>query len=490
MPDSGARRSRLTARQWVQVLFVAALGLALTGSLARRGLPLGDVLLGALVTVLAAGHVYALLWRENRARQLIAASEEAARQARAGQEQAIQQRRDFMASVGHELGAPLAAIVGFAEALRSGDDRSPSERREVVDTICRSGRRLLNMTSDMLDLSHLEAGRLTVQPADCSPASICAEVETLMRPMAAHRGLRFAIDQSGPIPQRIHTDPARLRQIMVNLASQALRAPQRGEARLTVSLNRAEGASHLLIEAPAGRSAGATARLLGKTTPGRLDSAGLGLIIAQRLATLLGGSVELIATERRPVIRASVATGPLEGVPMIAATAPAAGAAPSGALNVHTPATPVGPQLEARVLVVDETGDDTRLLAFHLRDAGAEVETEESAPDCARRAMVAHQAGRAFDVLIVDNAEEHLAQVRKLRDGGYPGPIIAVSASAEPPDRASCLAAGCQDFVESPVSRAALAEACRRVADLARQRHPGAEPPAAAELPQRATEAA
>lgn len=489
MPDCGARRSQLTARQWVQVLFVAALGLALTGSLARRGLPLGDVLLGALVTVLATGHVYALLWRENRARQLIAASEQAAREARAGQEQAIQQRRDFMASVGHELGAPLAAIVGFAEALRSGDDRSSSERREVVDTICRSGRRLLNMTSDMLDLSRLEAGRLTVQPADCSVASICAEVETLMRPMAAHRGLRFAIDRSGPIPERIHTDPARLRQIMVNLASQALRAPQRGEARLTVSLDPV--ASRLLIEAPAGRSAGATARLLSKASaPGRLDSAGLGLVIAQRLADLLGGSVELIATERRPVIRASVATGSLDGVPMIAATAPATAAAPSGAFNVHTPAIPVGPQLEARVLVVDETGDDTRLLAFHLRDAGAEVETEESAPDCARRAMVAHQAGRAFDILIVDNAEEHLAQVRKLRDGGYPGPIIAVSASAEPLDRASCLAAGCQDFVESPVSRAALAEACRRAAAPARQRHPDAEPPAAAELPQRATEAA
>ena len=456
---------RLSLRQGVQVMFVAALGLALTGSLATRGLPLSDILLGALVTLLASGHVYALLWRENRARRLIAASQEVARLARADSERSAREKHEFMANVGHELGAPLAAIVGFAEVLRAGDDRTPAERHEVIETILRSGRRLLNMTSDMLDLSRLEAGRLTVQrTGDCAPPAIIAEVETLMRPLAAQRGLRFRIARAGPLPVQIHSDPARLRQILVNLSTHALRAAERGEAVVTISAREGDRAS-LVMEAPAGRGVGALERLLGQgdsPASGRFDSVRLGLVIAQRLAVLLGGGLEVApgASGRRAILRASVETGPLEGVEMAAEPEkgrPARDAHPRAAL-------PAPVELDARILLVDEDGDDHRLIASHLRHAGAEVETEPGAREAADRAMAALRAGRPFDLLVVDGQDEHLAQVRRLRRQGYTEPIVALAPSAELASRDACLQAGCNQFVESPVSRAGIIEPCARAA--------------------------
>lgn len=461
-PTGGAgSRYRLSARQGVQVLFVAALGLGLTGSLARRGLPPGDVLLGAFVTLLASGHVYVLLWRENRARRLLAATAETARRAEAACERSAREKREFMANVGHELSAPLAAIVGFAEVLRASDGSAPAERHEIIETILRSGRRLLNITSDMLDLSRLEAGRLTVQRGDCSPAAIMGEVETLMRPLAAQRSLRFRIEQPGPIPVCIHTDPARLRQIMVNLATHALRAPERGLASVTVSLDADQ--SRLLMESPAGRAAGAVLRLLdGAGASGRFDSARLGLVIAQRLATLLGGGLELVgsASGRRPVIRASIDTGPLEGVEM--APPPrqpdTSDAPPATLAGAALPA----PQLDARIMLVDEEGDDQRLIGFHLRHAGAEVEIEDGAAEAASRAVVAMQAGRPFDLIVVDAQEEQLAEVRRLRQQGYQAPVVAIGAAGEACARDVCLQAGCNEFVESPVSPARLIELCAR----------------------------
>jgi two-component system CheB/CheR fusion protein len=451
---------RLSLRQGVQVVFVAALGLGLTGSLAARGLPPSDVLLGALVTVLATGHVYVLLCRENRTRRLMAASAEAVRRARAESERATREKREFMANVGHELGAPLAAIVGFAEVLRTSDDRAPSERHEVVETILRSGRRLLNMTTDMLDLSRLEAGRLTVQRGDCAPVAIIGEVETLMRPLAAQRGLRFRIEQAGPIPMRIHTDPARLRQILVNLATHTLRAAEQGAAVVTISLDQEGG--RLLMEAPAGRGARALERLLGHAespTSGRFDSVRLGLVIAQRLAALLGGGLELAEGSacRRATVRASVETGSLEGVEM----APDQGdggrveapPAPRAALSAVV-------ELDRRILVVDEDGDDRRLIAFNLRHAGAEVEIEPSAAESASRALAALEGGRPFDLLVIDAQEEQLAEVRRLRQAGYEEAIVAVGGAGEACTREACLEAGCSDFVEGPVSRAGLLKVC------------------------------
>src|SRR2546426_5246176 len=141
----------------------------------------------------------------------------------------------FLANMSHEIRTPLTAILGYAELLLDVD-QTTEERTNAVEVIRQNGSHLLSILNDVLDLSKIEAGKMTVERIPCSPIQIVSEVASLMRLRAIEKNLDFKVEFVGPIPETIQTDPTRVRQIFLNVVTNALKFTQEGSVRLVTSL--------------------------------------------------------------------------------------------------------------------------------------------------------------------------------------------------------------------------------------------------------------
>ena len=132
----------------------------------------------------------------------------------------------------HEIRTPLNAVIGFADLLRRGADSDKAERMEWLDTIHSSGKHLLALINDILDLSKVDAGKLTVETVACSPGEIIDEVCAILRSKAEEKGLRLEVAFDGPMPRTIHSDPTRFRQVLMNVAGNAIKFTPTGYVRV------------------------------------------------------------------------------------------------------------------------------------------------------------------------------------------------------------------------------------------------------------------
>jgi PAS domain S-box-containing protein len=155
-------------------------------------------------------------------------------QAKQAAEVASATKSEFLANMSHEIRTPMTAILGFSDILlESGDlDAAPPERIEATETIKRNAQYLLGIINDILDLSKIEAGRMTVERVPCAPRAIVAEALALARVRADAKGLRCASECIGTVPETIQTDPTRLRQILINLLGNAIKFTEIGGVRL------------------------------------------------------------------------------------------------------------------------------------------------------------------------------------------------------------------------------------------------------------------
>jgi signal transduction histidine kinase/DNA-binding response OmpR family regulator len=384
--------------------------------------------------------------------------------------EATRAKSAFLANMSHEIRTPMTAILGYAELL-SDPEASAHDREAYVETIRLNGEHLLRLVNDILDLSRIEAGRMPVERVDCSPAQLVAEVVSSMRVRADSKKLRLELDYAGPIPERIQADPTRLRQILMNLVGNAIKFTEQGGVHVSVGLvPGADGTSATLRFAVADTGIGITReqqeRLFvpfGQADPSttrRFGGSGLGLAISKRLANMLGGD---IAVESVPGVGStftlSLALGSLEGVRLVRPIERATRAA------ARRPAWGEDAPLGGRILLAEDAPDNRRLLALYLKRAGAAVETAENGLVVCELALAAAAAGSPFDVILMDMQMPELDgydATARLRQAGYRGTIIALTAHAMDGDRARCLAAGCDDYIAKPVDRQTLIETIRR----------------------------
>ena len=140
---------------------------------------------------------------------------------------AMRAKSEFLANMSHEIRTPLTAILGYAELLSDARLRR-EDRAQYLDTVRRNGAYLLTLVNDVLDLSKIDAGKLVVEHVPSSPAELLREVETLMRPRVEAKGLELTVAWHGNIPGLVMADPTRLRQILVNLVSNAIKFTEIG----------------------------------------------------------------------------------------------------------------------------------------------------------------------------------------------------------------------------------------------------------------------
>ena len=152
-------------------------------------------------------------------------------EAREAAEAATQAKSDFLANMSHEIRTPMTAILGFAETL-TDPALSPSDRLNAAHTIRRNGEHLLTIINDILDLSKIEAGKMEVECVVCSPCQIVAEAKSLIEARTITKSIVFDVEYQGQIPERITTDPTRMRQILLNLLGNAVKFTESGQVRL------------------------------------------------------------------------------------------------------------------------------------------------------------------------------------------------------------------------------------------------------------------
>ncbi len=373
-------------------------------------------------------------------------------------------KSDFLANMSHEIRTPMTAVLGYAELL--GDDEQLSQaNRERIDVILRNGRHLLTIINDILDVSKIEAGKMTVEILECSLCEIIADVFSLMRPRAIEKGLHLEVKYESPIPKLIRTDPTRLRQILVNLIANAIKFTEQGNVNMVVSVDDSDAQNATLELRVEDTGIGLTAEQRNnifqaftqadETMTRRFGGTGLGLTICKGLVELLGGTITVQSEPGRGSrFTVCLPIGSLAGVEMVRHCRELGGTSSAGGDQLATPN-----KLSGRILLVEDGVDNQKLLSFLLRRAGADVTIAENGKEGMDKALEAWRMGAPFDLIFMDMqmpVMDGYTATMELRRAGYPLPIVALTAHAMSHDRGVCLKAGCDDFVTKPVDRQRL----------------------------------
>jgi PAS domain S-box-containing protein len=364
----------------------------------------------------------------------------------------------FLANMSHEIRTPMTAIVGYAELLLE-PSRTISDRHDTLQVIRRNAHHLLQLINDILDISKIEAGKMTVEPAPADLPRLIGEVTSLVRPRAMDKELEMHVVFDGPIPRQITTDALRLRQILVNLLTNAVKFTIRGHVKLTVSCPDGGQSGKVIFDVAdtgVGISPDQMKRLFlpfsqaDESTTRRFGGTGLGLAISKQLAALLNGDVTVestlnVGTRFRLILNA----GPLVETDLIAASAEEL--LPASAPEKFTANKT---RLNGAILLAEDGPDNQALISTLLRQAGAKVKVADNG-----RVAVTMARAEKFDLILMDMQMPELdgyGAACELRQRGFTTPIIALTAHAMSGDRQKCLDAGCTDYLTKPINKGDL----------------------------------
>lgn len=394
--------------------------------------------------------------------------EQELRLAQSKAEQASQAKTNFLANMSHEIRSPMTAIMGYLDLLTIESE----EDKERIEIIKRNSNFLLTLINDILDLSKIEAGRLSLDPITCSPATLTAEIIRLMRVPAEEKPIELTHEFVTPIPEQIEIDAIRLRQILVNLVGNAIKFTQKGSVRVAVSFDRRY--RHLnweVIDTGIGIDFEQQQRVFqafeqaDASIVRKYGGSGLGLAISVRLAKLFGGNISIAST---PGIGSCFRlTLPIAGnVHLESPTGSTNDSGRSGA----TPATPA-PETDkdlqgVRVLVVDDRADIRFLIRHLIQKAGGNVVCCENGAEAVDAIRDNEHTREAFDALVMDMqmpVMDGLTAIATLRGSGCTIPAIALTANAMQTDRDRCLKAGFNHYLSKPIEADRLRATLREI---------------------------
>jgi PAS domain S-box-containing protein len=388
-------------------------------------------------------------------------AEDALRQANAELERATQAKSAFLATMSHEMRTPLNGVIGLISLLQ-GTPLTPRQR-EYVSALQASGDALLGLISDILDFSKIEAGQLSLERQPLDLRQLVHEVAALFAAQARTKGLDLHAQVDAAVPRLLTGDPVRLRQVLLNLAGNALKFTEQGEVGVGVTLVE-ESVEEALLRvvvrdtgigiAPAMQEALFAPFVQADTsTTRRYGGTGLGLAIAKRLVELMGGE---IGVESTPGV------GSTFWLTLRLARGVAADATPA-ARTASGPAE-AGPR--GRVLVAEDNAINRLVAVGLLESLGYVVETAETGRQAAEAVRTHH-----YDLVLMDlhmpdlNGFEATAAIRQQEKAVGQGrrlPIVALTADAMMGDADKSRAAGLDDHLTKPLTRERLAAVVER----------------------------
>jgi len=369
-------------------------------------------------------------------------------------ESANRAKSEFLANMSHEIRTPMNAILGFTEILKRGYVKNEKDSLRYLDIINNSGKNLLDLINDILDLSKVESGRLEIEKDRVDPHRILIEVLQILNVKAEEKSIALEFKALSPLPQTIETDQARMRQIIFNLVGNAVKFTDRGKVTVDCRLQKGQGDPQLVIQVTDSGIGIAPDKLNAVFDPfvqadaqitRRFGGTGLGLAISRKFARALNGDITL-ASEPGKGSRFTVTlpTGDLQGIALLD---------PEELLAARQ-------QLQdnrqsrwqfspGSVLVVDDGAENRELVRFLLEDAGLTVDEAENGQRGVEKA-VANQ----YDLLLMDvqmPVMDGFTATQTLRRQGLTMPIIALTANAMKGFEQQCLDAGYSGYLSKPI---------------------------------------
>jgi len=420
----------------------------------RVAMIIGCVLYGSLLILLGLGSARRIRHTLDLQESLKQANRENRRRAREA-EAATSAKSDFLAMMSHEIRTPLNGVLGMAQAL--SQEQLGERQREQVETIIDSGKSLMGILNDVLDISKIEAGKMEIDLAHGDLHQVLGSVHSLFQPIARERKIGLTLTLEDTLPQHARFDPVRVRQCLTNLMSNAVKFTREGEVAITAWAEPATPGQRLSEGAEAivkvqvrdtgiGMDAATLERLFktfsqadGSTTR-NFGGTGLGLAISRRLSRMMGGDIMVESTPGEGSVFTLIFTATIEE-------------AANDAEDTQAETESTGSD-SLRVLVVDDIAVNRQVVRVFLEPAGYSV-TEAADGAAALECLESD----SFDVVLLDihmPVMDGYETIARIRDSDAPWadiPVIALTADAMAGDREKLLSCGMNAYVSKPIDR-------------------------------------
>ena len=373
-------------------------------------------------------------------------------EARDAADAANQAKSDFLANMSHEIRTPMNAILGFTDVLRRGMEENPHQRMEYLNTIHSSGNHLIELINDILDLSKVEAGKLDLEIREFSLPRLLHETTHVLSAKAQQQGIDLNYQVIETIPEMIQSDSTRLKQVLINLVSNAIKFTEVGRVVLQCR-SAGDFLQFDVVDTGVGMTPEQQQKIFDpfsqadSSVTRRYGGTGLGLSICKRFVEALGGSISVtseIGQGSTFTVRLPVATdGTQNWMDHQACVQSVSESDRAMVAQLHRQFQP------AKILVVDDGKTNRGLVAVIARRHGLEVlEADNGAVgiEIAEREQI--------DLILMDMQMPVLdgyTATKRLRESGCRIPIIALTGNAMQGDRQRCLDIGCDGYLTKPI---------------------------------------
>lgn len=376
-------------------------------------------------------------------------------------------KSEFLAVMSHEIRTPLTSIIGFAEALSDDQARKKIDRNSITRTIVKNGEHLLTIINEILDISKIEANRMDFEKNSFSPVELITDVEDVIKNQFKDKGIQLHIEYDFPLPNMICNDALRLKQIILNLCSNALKFTKTGKVSIKIHCDiEKEKIFFNIIDSGIGLTDKEIDKIFDEFTQAdssitrKYGGTGLGLSLSKQFAEKMGGTITVKS---------------LRGIGSQFCVSISTGKIDSQQLIVGEPELPekidyikyqydYSYHVKGSILIVEDNDANQQLLSILLSDIGAELTFASNGQQAIDKTF-----NKTYDLIFMDMQMPvmgGLEATKILRESGYKKPIVALTANVMKSDYELCIATGCDDFLTKPINKEKLFQAVYKYLEI------------------------